>query len=276
MDEYRVRKGADGGAPLRSLATTALPHFALPTTAGSSAEVMPWAGIRDEVRGEKMLFRDPLLVPDVAVLDPLLVVPTGPELTATSGTTALARAVETLYSVDRQPIADAYALQALRLLGDSLPRAIVDGEDVEARGQTQLGALLSGICADNAMVSLVHAVGHAVGGRLGLQHGIAHRILLPPVARLMLPTIGSMLPDVAAALRMPALPPDVDAAAGLVADNLAEMLDAMPIPRALREVGVAREDLRDLAEVAFHEPMISYCPRKVSVDEIEDLLAACW
>ena len=121
------------------------------------------------------------------MLDPELAAPTGPELTATSGATALARAVEALYSADRQPLADAYALQALRLLVEPLPRAIADGADLEARSSTLVGSLISGIAAQNAMVSVVHAVGHAVGGRYALQHGIAHAILLPRAAARCLP-----------------------------------------------------------------------------------------
>jgi alcohol dehydrogenase class IV len=277
FEDYEVPKGQGREArPLRSLERTALPHIAIPTTAGSSSEIMPWAGIRDEARAEKMLFNDPLLVPDVAVLDPLLVVPTNASLTASSGATALARAVEATYSRNRQPIADAYALQAMRLLTEGLPRAVADGTDLEARSATQVGALLSGIAANNAMVSLVHAVGHAVGGRYGLQHGIAHRILLPPVSRLMLPTIGTAVIPLAQVLGVEDVTGDVAQTAAAVAQRVTDVLDALPMPRALRDVGVPREDIPDLVRTTEHEPMMAYCPRPVSTDEITEILNSVW
>jgi alcohol dehydrogenase class IV len=279
VEEYRVPKGQGReGRPARALASTAYPHIAVPTTAGSSSEVMPWAGIRDERHGEKVLFRDPLLVPDVAVLDPLLVAPTGRELTATSGVTALARAVEATYSRNRQPIADAYALQALHLLATGVPRSIESGDDLAARGDAQIGAMLSGIAADNAMVSLVHAIGHAVGGRYGLQHGVAHRIFLAPVAGRMLPAAGQTLYRVADALGVPARAPgdSPEAVARQVTERLRAMLDPMPIPATLRAVGVPAADLPGLARATAAEPMMAYCPREVSLAEIEELLASCW
>jgi alcohol dehydrogenase class IV len=274
LEDYQVPKGqGHNAAPKRRLTSTAVAHIAVPTTTGSSSEIMPWAGVRDEQRGEKVLFRDPLLVPDVALLDPLLVVPTGPSLTATSGATAIARAVEVLYSRDRQPMAEAYALQALRLLSVGLPRSVADGSDLEARSMAQTGALLSGIAADNAMVSLVHAVGHAVGGRYALQHGIAHRILLPPVSRLMLPVVAGELDTTARMLELEAEEPKL---ADEVAAKVEAILDALPIPRTLREVGVPCEDLPKLAEATMHEPMMAYCPRAVTVGEVTDILRACW
>ncbi|MEQ4304673.1 iron-containing alcohol dehydrogenase [Plantactinospora sp. B6F1] len=271
LDDFQVPKGRGRqGRPARALQGTAYPHVAVPTTTGSSSEVMPWAGVRDERRGEKVLFRDPLLVPDAAVLDPLLVVPTGAALTASSGVTAVARAVEATYSRDRQPIADGYALQALHLLRTGLPRSIETPDDLDARLDAQVGALLSGIAADNAMVSLTHAIGHAVGGRYALQHGVAHRIFLPPVAGRLLPAEGSRVARVAEALGAEGRDADAVTAA------LRTMLAPLPIPTRLRDVHVDRADLPAIAKATSVEPMMTYAPREVSVEEIEELLESCW
>ncbi|BCB90100.1 iron-containing alcohol dehydrogenase family protein [Phytohabitans suffuscus] len=271
LDDFQVPKGRGReGRPARALTATSYPHVAVPTTTGSSSEVMPWAGVRDERRGEKVLFRDPLLVPDVAVLDPLLVVPTSAALTASSGVTALARAVEATYSRDRQPVADGYALQALHLLATGLPRSIEAPGDLAARLDAQVGALLSGIAADNAMVSLTHAIGHAVGGRYALQHGVAHRIFLPPVAGRLLPAAGSTVERVAAALGADGR----DGAA--VTAALHAMLAPLPVPTRLRDVDVDRADLPAVAKATAAEPMMAYVPREVPVEEIEELLESCW
>jgi alcohol dehydrogenase class IV len=266
---YEVPRGEGREArPARALTRTRFRHVAIPTTAGSSSEIMPWAGVRDEERGEKVLFRDRLLVPDVALLDPQIVVHTGAALTATSGATAVARAVESLYSRDRQPIAEAYALQAIRLLANGLPRSISDGTDLAARGDALLGSTLSGIAADNAMVSLTHAVGHAVGGRYALQHGIAHRILLPSAARALLPAADPAARRLADVLEL--------ADTSSIADRLERMLAALPIPGRLRDVGVAESDIDDLVTVVGEEPMMAYLPRPIPKEELTDLLRGCW
>jgi alcohol dehydrogenase class IV len=246
-------------------------HVAVPTTAGSSSEVMPWAGVRDERTRQKMLFRDTQLVPEIAVLDPRLVEHTGPWLTATSGVTSLARSIETLYSRARQPIAEALALSSLRLMLRSLPTAVQRGDDLSARADTQMAASLSGIAAENSMVSLVHAIGHSVGGRLALQHGVSHAILLPPVAALYFPTLGSdLLAQVCAAFGV--------GVAGLddVERALREALAGLPLATRLREVGVPADAIDDLAEQTVHDHMFGFVPLATSKEQVRELLAACW
>jgi alcohol dehydrogenase class IV len=254
-----------------------LPHVAIPTTTGSSCEVMPGAGVRDEVRREKLTFYDRRLAPDIAVLDPEITVHTGPELTATSGVTAVARSIEALYSRDRQPISDALARKALELMAGALPRAVSCPSDLDARGATLIGSMLSGIAADNASVSLAHAFGHAVTARVGLQHGIAHAILLPPAASLCLPAVGAAQRTVAEALGVRSaedLSPDE---AGLRAQRALEaLIGGLPIPGRLRDVGVARDDLPDLVDVAMADRMFSYCPRSFERAEVVDLVERVW
>lgn len=276
LDDYLVEKAAKGAQVARALPSTTMAHIAIPTTAGSSSEVMPWAGIRDEATRRKLLFRDPQLIPDVAVLDPEIVVPTGARLTASSGVTAVARAVEALYSRDRQPITDALAVHCLRLMRWALPRAVAEGSDLEARGATQIAALISGIAADNAMASLVHAVGHIVGGQYALQHGIAHRILLPRVARLALPAIGSGQFSVAEALGVDVRGLGEDEAGVGAVEALEGLLDVLPLPQRLREVGVERDDLDDLAEATMADPMFTYCPRPFDRLEVRTLIEDAW
>jgi alcohol dehydrogenase class IV len=275
LDEYRVRKDPGFRSKPRRIPQT-IPHLALPTTAGSSSEVMPWAGIRNEQTREKMLFRDPSLVPAVAVLDPRLVAPTEPWLTATSGVTALARGFETLYSSARQPIAEALALQSIRLLGPALPRAVEDGSDLDARAASQVGATISGIAADNSMVSLVHAVGHVVGGRIALQHGMAHAVLLPIAVRTYLPTTGSFQRQVAQAMGVDTTGLDDDDAGSCAADELERLLERLPLARRLRDVGVEEADLDDFADQTVIDPMFAFVPRTTSRDEVREMLQRAW
>ena len=276
LEPHQVPHDREGMvAERKPLPEATLPHIALPTTTGSSSEIMPWTGVRDPARGVKLLFSDPALIPRVAVLDPELAAPTGPQLTATSGATALARAIEALYSTARQPLADAYALQALRLLSDAVPRSIANGDDLDARAAALIGSLMSGIAAQNAMVSVVHAVGHAVGGRYALQHGVAHAILLPRVAARCLPAIGEQRHALLAALGGR---PSMDAAAsGVEAVRvLDELLARLPIPRRLRDAGVPETDLPVLARLVQSEPMLRSAPVAFGEDELLEVLTDAW
>jgi alcohol dehydrogenase class IV len=276
LQAYQVPHAADGMvAERRLLPASTLPHVAVPTTTGSSSEIMPWTGVRDPEQGIKMLFNDPALVPQIAVLDPELATRTGPELTATSGATAVARGVEALYSLDRQPLADGYALQALRLLADALPRSIEDGSDLDAREDALVGSLLSGIAAQNAMVSVTHAFGHTVGGRYALQHGIAHAILLPHVARRCLPTIGEQQRALLAALGGgPAA--TADAAGEESVRLLEELIARLPIPARLRDAGVPEGDVPVLAALVQSEPMLRTSPIQLSEAELRKLVEEAW
>jgi len=272
-----LRNYSEQSGPPSPIEVDLLPHIAIPTTTGSSCEVMPGAGVRDEVRREKLTFYDRRLIPDIAVLDPEITVHTDPELTATSGATAIARSVEALYSLERQPISSALARHALELMAGALPRAVGSPSDLDARGATLIGSMLSGIAADNAPVSLVHAFGHAVTGRLGLQHGIAHAILLPPVASLCLPVIGGEQRMVAEALgvrRTEDMSPDD---AGLRAHRALEaLIDGLPIPGRLRDVGVRRDDLPELVDAAMADQMFGHCPRPFERAEVLDLAERMW
>jgi alcohol dehydrogenase class IV len=256
---YEIRHGGDGSEPHRALPPSTLPHIAVPTTAGSASEVMPGAGFRDVAAGRRVLFRDRRLQPRAALLDPELAVFAGPALTASSGMTAVARCVEALYSGDRQPLSDALALQGWRLLRRGLPRAVAVPDDVTARAECQIGCFLSGVAVDNAMASLVHAIGHVMGGRYGLPHGVAHGILLSPALRLLWPGLGDGPPE----------------AAGL-GDAVAELLAGLPLPRRLREVGVGAADLAAIATATMTDSMIAHAPRPVSEAEVRALLEAAW
>jgi alcohol dehydrogenase class IV len=257
---HAIHYGETGTEDRRPLPPHTLPHIAVPTTAGSASEVMPGAGYRDVTSGRRVLFRDPRLQPRAAVLDPELAVYADAALTAATGMTVVARCVEALYSKDRQPVSDALALQGLQLLRRGLPRAVEAPEDLDARAACQVGCLLSGVAADNAMASFVHAVGHVVGGRYGLPHGVVHGILLAPALRLLLPALGE------------AAPPAADG----LADAVLALLAALPLPQRLRDAGVPAADLPAVASAALGDHMIAYTPRPVSEAEVRSLLEAAW
>lgn len=275
LKPYQIEFGDTGSMERRRLPAAEIAHIAVPTTAGSGSDVLPTAAIRDLERGRKLLFWDDRLVPDAVVMDPEMAVHAGPELTAATGMTAMARAIECLYSAHRQPISTGLALHAVRLLMRALPRSIEAPGDVAARADCQMAAVMSATASINAMVSLVHAIGHGVGGRFGLQHGISHAILLAPAMDLLLPAIGA---DQVAVLE--ALGGGGGGGGGLSPDEsgrraaelVRAMVEALPLPATLGEVGMTPDQVPELAALTMADYMIANLPRPVTRDEVAALL----
>ncbi|HEY2186453.1 MAG TPA: iron-containing alcohol dehydrogenase family protein [Xanthobacteraceae bacterium] len=264
-----------GGEMVRSpLPDGMIQHIAVPTTAGSASEVMPTAGCRDPISRSKLLFWDRRLVPRVTILDPEMAIYSDAGLTAATGMTAVARCVESLYSGKRQPLSTGLALHALRLLSAALPRSIASPTNLAARADCQIGALMSGVAAINAMVSLVHAIGHVIGGRYALQHGIAHAILLAPAMRLLLPVLGDQ-----EALLTDALTKGTGACEGAdsgAAGIMAGFVRRLPLPQRLRDVGVRNDELADIAHSAVSDYMMANLPRPLSERDVLALLQEGW
>ncbi|HEY5899890.1 MAG TPA: iron-containing alcohol dehydrogenase, partial [Burkholderiales bacterium] len=209
-------------------------------------------------------------------LDPEMAVYASAHLSAATGMTAMARAIECLYSAHRHPISTGLALHSARLLRKALPRSIEAPGELEARADCQMAALMSGTASINAMVSLVHAIGHVVGGRYALQHGISHSILLAPAMRRLLPAIGA---DQFYALEAMGGSPaglSADAAGQRAADLLQAMVDGLPLPRRLRELGMKANEIPAIAAATMSDYMMANLPREMGAAEIEEVLQAAF
>jgi alcohol dehydrogenase class IV len=251
-------------------------HIAVPTTAGSASDVMPTAACRDPHSRRKLLFWDHLLVPQVTILDPEMAVYTDARLTAATGMTAITRCIESLYSGKRHPLSTGLALHALRLLCAALPRSVAAPDDLEARADCQMGALMSGMAAINAMVSLVHAIGHVVGGRYALAHGISHAILLAPAMRLLMPVLGDQQNLVVHAFMAGRNTSDSRRSGASAADLMADLVSRLPLPQRLRDVGVESDGLAEIARSTMSDYMMTNLPRTLLEQEVLALLQEAW
>lgn len=278
LARYAIRYTPGGEVERQSLPGRTVPHIAVPTTAGSASDVMPTASCRDPATSRKLLFWDDDITPAATVLDPEMAVHTPPLLTAATGMTAMARAVEALYSGRRHPISTGLALHAVRLLRDGLPRSVEAPDDLEARGACQMAAAMSGIAAINAMVSIVHAVGHIVGGRYALQHGISHAILLAPAMRQLLAAVGSeqtlLLEALGGRGGARGANPDQDGAEA--ADRIAALVGRLPLPQRLSEVGIAESELSEIARLTMSDYMMANLPRPMAEADVRTLLSSVW
>lgn len=158
-----------------------LPIIAIPTTAGTGSEVTFGAVITDTKARFKYTVKSPSIAPKVALIDPELTLSMPPALTASTGMDALTHAIEAYTSRVAEPIADACALHAAELIAKHLPRAVLDGKDLEARSAMLLGSLLAGIAFSHADVGAVHCIAEALGGMYDLPHGVCNAVCLPYV-----------------------------------------------------------------------------------------------
>ena len=163
-----------------SLPGRLLPAVAIPTTAGTGAEVSLVAMVKDEQEGKKFLFGSPYLAASHALLDPALIVTLPPRLTAATGMDAATHAIEAFVAEGTSsPLTDILALEALRMLFAYLPEAYKDGKNIEARSQTLVASTMAGMAFSSCGVGIVHALAHAVGGQFGTHHGMTNAVFLP-------------------------------------------------------------------------------------------------
>ena len=159
----------------------ALPIMAIPTTAGTGTEVSQYAVVTDVERAVKLVIISPFVIPQVALVDPLLTTGMSRSLTAATGLDALTHAIEAYVSAKAQPMSDAMSLSAIEILGKYLFRAWKDPLDHEARAWTMLGALHAGLAFSNSSTALVHGMTRAMGAAFHISHGVANAMLLADV-----------------------------------------------------------------------------------------------
>ncbi len=151
---------------------------AMPTTAGTGSEATVYTIITDTETNVKMLISSPFAMPDIAIVDPLLALSSPPGVTAATGIDALVHAIEAYVSVKAQPMSDIFCLSAIELISGNLRQAWANGNNLEAREKTMLGALQAGIAFSNSSVALVHGMSRPIGAYFHVAHGVSNAALL--------------------------------------------------------------------------------------------------
>jgi alcohol dehydrogenase class IV len=236
----------------------------VPTTAGTGAEVSPNAVLIDEDAKLKKAVISPHLVPDAALLDPLLTIPVSPAVTAAVGIDALVHCIEGYANKAAHPAVDVYALEGIRRIGRSIALAVKLGEDLAARTDVMLGAFYGGLCLGPVNTAAVHALSAPLGGGYRIAHGVANSLLMPHVFRFNLPAMPERYAAVAVALGVPATNSMLTTAeAGL--RQLAELSRACGVPQRLRDVNIPESSLPQLAaDAAKIQRLLKNNPRPVS------------
>lgn len=253
------------------------PHIVVPTTAGTGSEVTWAAVIKDWERNVKELFCDYFIIPNIAVLDPTMIAGLPPQLTASTGMDALTHAIEAIHALQRQPIADAMAMHAIRLTMEFLPRCVEQGDDLAARGQQQIAATMAGIAFGNAQIGLVHAMAHSIGALFKVPHGLGNSILLPHVMLFNLEECADRYALVATAMGLDTRGLSDMEAGRAAAEAAWELTKKIGLPQKIREVGVPENGLAEAAELSLSDGSIIYNPRMVSeAEEVLEIFRAAW
>lgn len=229
-----------------------LPLVLAPTTAGTGSEVTP-ISIVTTGEGEKKGVVSPVLLPDWAVLDAELTLGLPPAVTAATGIDAMVHAIEAYTSKRlKNPLSDALARDALRLLGGNIHEACRNGTNREARHNMLLGSMLAGMAFANAPVAAVHALAYPVGARFHVPHGLSNSLVLPQVVRFNASSAEQHYSELAEILTPGARGNATERTRALV-----EMLSALPVdlglPTRLRDVGIGHNDLGMLADDAMKQ-----------------------
>lgn len=243
-----------------------LPLILVPTTAGTGSEVT-MVSIVTTGASEKMGVVSPVILPDVAVLDPELTVGLPAHITAATGIDAMVHAIEAFASAspNNNPISRNLAQEALRLMGPALLRAVHQGDDLQARSDMLLGSMLAGQAFANSPVAAVHALAYPVGGHFKVPHGLSNALVLPHVLRFNAQTAPAPYAQLAPVL-FPELAGKSDSEAAFAFANGLEQLSAdCGLPQRLRDVGITGDVLPLLARDAMNQTrLLVNNPREVT------------
>ncbi len=260
-----------------------LPLVLVPTTAGTGSEVTPVSIITvggDEKRGVS----SPVILPDIALLDPELTYGLPAHITAATGVDAMVHAIEAYASksANNNPLSRMIAIEALKLLGGNIETAVFDGTDKKARGAMLLGSMLAGQAFANSPVAAVHALAYPIGGIFHVPHGLSNALVLPHVLRFNAAERSNGSEELYAALAPHAFP-DLGGEGGTQAicaafiDRLASLSQKLGLETQLRQVGIGENDLAHMASESMKQQrLLVNNPRDVSEADALAIYKAAW
>jgi len=246
----------------------------MPTTSGTGSEVTTFSVLT--VGDKKMDVVSPHILPDVALVDPVLTATMPPELTAGTGMDALSQAVETVTSLAATPLTDALALKAIQLVRNSLRVAYAKGNSLKARSEMALAATLSGLAFGSGKLTLGHSLAQTFGPLRRIPHGVSCGIALPYIMEFYLPTIPEKLSMIAEAMGIETRGISVREAGIEAIRFVKKLAEDIGIPLSLREVGFDRDQLPLLTETCVKEWPRPNSPRELTRQSVLEVLEKMW
>ena len=258
-----------------------LPLVLIPTTAGTGSEVTP-VSIITVGEEEKKGVSSSLILPDLAILDPDLTLGLPANTTAATGIDAMVHAIEAYASSSKNnnPISKMLSVEALKLLGGSIEKAVFEGSNVEARGNMLIGAMLAGKAFANSPVAAVHALAYPIGGTFHVSHGLSNSLVLPYVLRFN--SVDSKASKDYAELA-PYVFPEIDTNRGAQSvcaefiDKLESLSKKLGLPQKLREVDIPKNACEKMAKDAMKQTrLLVNNPREVTEKDALNIYHSAW
>lgn len=267
MRQWHMRVDADGTRHTPQPRMPPCRQIAVPTTL-SGAEFSDLGGCTDTRTGTKQGFTGTHIGAAAVVLDPRITLHTPARLWLSTGVRAIDHAVESLCSINAQPLVDATSVRALSLLSSALMRCAVDANDVDARLDAQLGAWLAATGIRRTDYGASHGLGHALGADSCVPHGITSCVLLPTVMRYNAAVCAKPLTEVAAALGDASRP---------AADQIEALILRLGLPTRIGQLGIDRSRLQSIAQKGMSMPWVRTNPRPIDdVSQLVEILEAAW
>jgi alcohol dehydrogenase class IV len=258
-----------------------LPLVLYPTTAGTGSEVTPISIItQDDL--EKKGVSSPIILPDLAILDPLLTLGLPPHITAATGIDAMVHAIESYASksLNNNPMSKIFAKEALRLLGGAITKAVSDGNNEDARSDMLLGSMLAGASFGNSPVAGVHALAYPIGGTYHIPHGLSNALVLPHVLRFNItePLAAQHYSEVA-----PIIFPEIktntanqDIAANFI-EKLASLSQSLGLEQRLRDVNIPESACETMAKDAMKQTrLLINNPKEINEQDAYNIYKSAW
>ena len=267
--EYADVKSLEGAVDTRF---RAVPTFALPTTAGTAAEVTINYVIIDEEARKKMVCVDPNDIPTVAIVDPELMYSMPKGLTAATGMDALTHAIEGYITKGAWEMTNMFELKAIEMIAKHLKNAVDDGQNQEAREGMALAQYIAGMGFSNVGLGIVHSMAHPLGAFYDTPHGVANALLLPYVMEYNAESNAApKYLDIAKAMGVDTTNMTVKEGVKAAIDAVKKLSISIDIPQKLHEIGVKEEDIQSLAVAAYNDVCTGGNPRETSVADIIEL-----
>ncbi len=264
--EFEDIRSLEGVAPTKN---KSVPIFAVPTTAGTAAEVTINYVITDVEKNRKMVCVDPKDIPVVAFVDPEMMSSMPKGLTAATGMDALTHAIEGYITAGAWELSDMFHLKAIEIISRSLRNAVANTP--EGRADMALGQYVAGMGFSNVGLGIVHSMAHPLGALYDTPHGVANAILLPTVMEYNAPATGEKYREIARAMGVQGVDSMTQEEYRKAAiDAVRKLSEDVGIPADLKAI-VKEEDIPFLAQSAYDDACRPGNPRETSVEEITEL-----
>ena len=258
----------EGVAPTKK---KSVPVIALPTTAGTAAEVTINYVITDEKNEKKMVCVDPNDIPAIAIVDAELMYTLPKSLTASTGLDALTHAIEGLITKGAWEMSDMFEIKAIEMIARHLETAVFEPTNAEARNGMAVAQYIAGMAFSNVGLGVVHGMAHPLGAIFDIPHGVANALLLPTIMEFNAPASLDKYTDIAKAMGVYAEGMTKEQAADAAVKAVRELSLKVGIPQHLSELGIKETDLPKLAASAIKDVCTTGNPREVTEEIILEL-----